>query len=251
VFIPGVTLEEAITVTQDYANYKHRYQSILDADVLEQDGETFRLLIRLHQRASLVSAVLDVWSVVRYVQPGHVVYSVSDAERIAEVKNAGEPNEHRLPPGQDSGYLWRARIFRAAPNEMAVWWWKSRTSASAEASRRCLVGSSSQLPGESAGAASKTLSWSSERPFMPHILKPCIDSHGTRLAIVQPFSRSEFEASDRSRARVRAFGIRRDFAGTHTVPTGRLIVRLRPNTRVREALHARPLNEQHVGQSPF
>jgi hypothetical protein len=157
VFIPRVTLEEAISVSQDYANYKHIYEPILDTHVLEQNGDTFRVRLRLHKRSGLLSAVLDVWSVVRYEQTGNVVYSVSDSERITEVKHASEADEHRLPPGQDSGYLWQA-LFRASPNETPVCWWKSRTSASAEASHRFSAGSSSQLPGESAGAASKTLS---------------------------------------------------------------------------------------------
>src|SRR5262245_57627495 len=111
VFIPGATLEEAISVSQDYANYKHVYEPILDADVLEHVEDTFRVRIRLHKRSGLVSAVLDVWSVVRYEQNGNVVYSVSDSERITEVKNAGERSERRLLPGQDSGYLWRASTF--------------------------------------------------------------------------------------------------------------------------------------------
>jgi hypothetical protein len=121
VFIPGATLEEAVSVSQDYANYTHVYKPVLDAEVLEHDGDTFRVRIRVHEHSRLVSAVLDVWSAVRYEQTGNMVYSVSDSERITEVKHASEANEHRLPPGQDSGYLWRASTFsRVAAQEAGV-----------------------------------------------------------------------------------------------------------------------------------
>src|SRR5262249_28719009 len=122
VFIPGATLEEAISVSQDYANYKHVYEPILDADVLEHVEDTFRVRIRLHKRSGLVSAVLDVWSVVRYEQNGNVVYSVSDSERITEVKNAGERGERRRVPGKDGGYGGRASLFSlCAEREAGVW----------------------------------------------------------------------------------------------------------------------------------
>lgn len=110
--IPDVTLQEAITVSQDYANYKHVYGPIIDAGVLEQNGDMFRVLMRIQKRSGLVSAVLDVWSVVQYQRHGgSMVYSASDSERISEVKNAGEPDERRLPADQGRRYLWRANTF--------------------------------------------------------------------------------------------------------------------------------------------
>jgi len=36
---------------------------------------------------------------------------MADANEIREVKNAGRRDEQRLPPGRDSGYLWRASTF--------------------------------------------------------------------------------------------------------------------------------------------
>jgi hypothetical protein len=111
-FIPHVTLQEAITVSQDYANYRHVYGPIIGAGLLEQNGDTFRVLMRIQKSGGLVSAVFDVWSVVQYQwHGGSVVYSASESERITEVKNAGERDERRLPPDQGKGYLWRANTF--------------------------------------------------------------------------------------------------------------------------------------------
>ena len=121
-FIPKASLREAIAVSQDYANYKHVYEPVREAAVLEQHGETFRVLIRLHKGSGLVSAVLDVWSVVVYQQNGDgVMYSVSESERVAEVENAGRPDERRLRPDQGTGYLWRTSTFsRLAEQEAGV-----------------------------------------------------------------------------------------------------------------------------------
>jgi hypothetical protein len=111
-FIPHVTLQEAIAVAQDFANYKQVYEPIIDAGVLEHHGDTFRVLMRIQKSSGPVSAVLDVWSVVQYQwHGGNLVYSASDSERIAEVKNAGERDERRLPPGHGRGYLWYANTF--------------------------------------------------------------------------------------------------------------------------------------------
>ncbi len=111
-FIPHVTLQEAMTVSQDYANYKHVYHPIVEAGVLEQNGDTFRVLMRIQKSSGLVGAVLDVWSIVQYQwHGGNMVYGTSDSERITEVKDAGKPDEQRLPPDQGRGYLWRANTF--------------------------------------------------------------------------------------------------------------------------------------------
>jgi hypothetical protein len=111
-FIPDVTLQEVIAVSQDYANYKHVYGPIVEAGVLEQTGDTFRVLMRIQKSSGLVTAVLDVWSVVQYEWHGdNLAYSASDSERITEVKNAGKSDEQRLPPDQGRGYLWRANTF--------------------------------------------------------------------------------------------------------------------------------------------
>ncbi|MGB7218169.1 MAG: hypothetical protein WBD07_05125 [Vicinamibacterales bacterium] len=111
-FIPRVTLQEALAVSQNYANYHRVYRTIVEAGVLERNGDTFRVRMRIQKSSGLVSAVLDVWSSVQYQRHGgDLVYSVSDSERITEVKNAGRADEERLPPDQGRGYLWRANTF--------------------------------------------------------------------------------------------------------------------------------------------
>jgi hypothetical protein len=68
--------------------------------------------MRIRESAGGVSAVLDVTSRVQYFNPNsRSVYSISISEEIRELRDPGTAKEHRLSPGHDSGYLWRAAAF--------------------------------------------------------------------------------------------------------------------------------------------
>ena len=68
--------------------------------------------MRISKSEGPVSAVLDIHSTVTYVTvTSRRTFSVSVANGIREIKNAGRANERPLPPGKDSGYLWRAHVF--------------------------------------------------------------------------------------------------------------------------------------------
>jgi hypothetical protein len=108
-FVRGVTLRQAIDASTDYARYSTVYEPVIASRVLAHEGDTYRVQMRLRQSGGGISATLDVRSTVRYVYPtSRTAYSISDAEEIREVDNAGKPDERLLPAGNDSGYLWRA-----------------------------------------------------------------------------------------------------------------------------------------------
>ena len=111
-FIAGVSLREAVDVSRAYAEYAGVYSSIIASKLLEHDGDTYRVLLRLKEGEAGVSAVLQLRSTVEYFadHPG-TVYTISDADEIREVRKVGRPDERLLPAGRDSGYLWRASTF--------------------------------------------------------------------------------------------------------------------------------------------
>lgn len=112
VFLPGATLDAALRLSQRYSDYPSIYESVVGARVLGRDGDTHRLLLRFREGGAGITAVLDVWSTVRYVRvDGRHVYSLSDTTEIREVAEAGRPGERLLPPGEDRGYLWRGSTF--------------------------------------------------------------------------------------------------------------------------------------------
>ena len=111
-FIPGASLQRALQVSYAYDDYSRLYESVMASRVLARDGNTHRVLMRLREGESGITAVLDVRSTVRYVFPAKsVAYAISNADEIREVVSAGENDERLLPPGRDSGYLWRASTF--------------------------------------------------------------------------------------------------------------------------------------------
>ena len=113
-FIPHTTLRRAVDVSTSYSAYARIYKEVIASTLIEQSGDTYRIVIRLKEGEAGVSAVLDIHSTVRYFHPtDRAVYAISNADEIREVQNAGQSNEQLLPAGRDSGYLWRTSSFTA------------------------------------------------------------------------------------------------------------------------------------------
>jgi len=112
VFIPGATLEQALTFLKDYDNHKNFYKpEVLDSKTLSRDGDQFRVFLRLLKR-KVLTVVLNTNHDVRYTRVnGQRAYSRSYSTRIAEVENAGKSGERELRPGKDHGFLWRLNSF--------------------------------------------------------------------------------------------------------------------------------------------
>ena len=111
-FIRGVNLRQAVDTSRDYSAYPSVYHAVTSARVMEEHGERARVLMRLHESAGGLSAVLEVRSTIQYAHPGPGrAYSIATLDEIREVKNAGTHSERVLPPGRDSGYLWRGSTF--------------------------------------------------------------------------------------------------------------------------------------------
>ncbi len=108
VFIPGVSLAQAMTALQDYDRDADYYRpQVLESKLLDRSGDVFHVFLRLKQ-VHVITVVLDTEYEVRYryLDEAHAV-SRSYSTRIAEVENAGEANEHDRAPGDDRGLLWR------------------------------------------------------------------------------------------------------------------------------------------------
>jgi hypothetical protein len=112
VFIENVSLQRVLDLSYAYSDYRTIYKPIIGSTLLDRSADTFHVWLRLKEGAAGVSAVLDIWLNVQYFYPdSRHAHSVSNAEEIREVRNAGEADEQRLSAGRDSGYLWRANSF--------------------------------------------------------------------------------------------------------------------------------------------
>ena len=108
VFIPGGTLGKTLTLIQDYDHNQDYYQpEVLASRLVSRNGNDFKVYLRLRKK-KVITVILDTDYDVRYFPlDGGRCHSRAYSTRIAEVENAGKRDERILPPGQDSGFLWR------------------------------------------------------------------------------------------------------------------------------------------------
>jgi hypothetical protein len=111
-FIDGVTLQRVLHVSMEYNSFSTMYKNVLASRQLAHEGNRYRVLVRLKEEGSGISAVVDITSTVDYSYPGErTAIALSTSDEIRQVLNAGRGDEQLLPAGHDSGYLWRADTF--------------------------------------------------------------------------------------------------------------------------------------------
>jgi hypothetical protein len=108
IFIPGATIPRVLAVLRDYDNHKNIYKpDVRRSQLLQHSGNKFEVYLQLYKK-TIVTVVVNVNCDVEYTQLDSThSMSRSYSTRIAEVQNAGEPDERELPVGRDHGYLWR------------------------------------------------------------------------------------------------------------------------------------------------
>jgi hypothetical protein len=108
VFVPGVTLEQALALLRDYDNHFRIYQpEVIASRVLEHDGNHYRVYLRLLKKKVLTVVLNTEHDVQYYPLDGKRWHSRSYSTRIAQLDKPGQPGQRELPVGRDGGYLWR------------------------------------------------------------------------------------------------------------------------------------------------
>jgi hypothetical protein len=123
VFIPGVALEKTLARVHDYDNHKNLYKpEVIDSKLLKRDGDHFRVYLRLLKK-KVITVVLDTQHEVQgYPLSGGRRHSRSHTTSVAEVENAGRPDERKLPEGKDHGFVWRLNSYwRFQERDGGVW----------------------------------------------------------------------------------------------------------------------------------
>ena len=108
VFAPGVTVEQALGLVQDYNNHKSIYRpEVIDSRLIGRDDNHFSIFLRLLKK-KVVTVVLDTDHDVQYsaVEARRWICH-SRTTRIAEVENAGTARERVLAADTGYGFLWR------------------------------------------------------------------------------------------------------------------------------------------------
>jgi len=111
-FIPGVTLQQTVTLLHDFNDHSRYFQpEVVRSRLLQRNGDDFKVFYRLRKK-KIVTVVLDTTYDSQYYQlDPQRAYSKSHSMRIAEVENPDTPSEREKPVGNDSGYMWRLNSY--------------------------------------------------------------------------------------------------------------------------------------------
>jgi len=111
IFVPGVTVDRAIAELRAPAEGRHQQEDVLESKLLWRDGDRSRVYLKL-MRKKIVTVTYNTEHDVVYERRGPGRWSSrSIATRIAELENAGTPQEHEKPIGKDRGFMWRLNSY--------------------------------------------------------------------------------------------------------------------------------------------
>ena len=112
-FVPGATLEGVLTSLRENAGKEaDSYKEVIASRLLERDGNRLRVYMKIERDATITTATYNTEHQVEYRTLGSARASNrSTATRIAELVEAGTPQEWEKKPGHDSGYLWRLNAY--------------------------------------------------------------------------------------------------------------------------------------------
>ena len=108
VFVPGATVDQAVTLLQNYDTHGEVYKpNVARSKLIERDGDRFRIYLRFYTK-KVLTVVVNTEHEARFTRAGSDrAYSRIVSTRIAELENPDTPDEREKPVGNDGGYLWR------------------------------------------------------------------------------------------------------------------------------------------------
>jgi hypothetical protein len=111
-FVPGVTINDALAVLQDYNEHHRIYAPTVAASKLQsRDGDRFTFFLRFVMKKVITVTVNSDHEAVFRRPAADRAEGWIHSTRIAEVENAGTPSEREKPIGDDGGYLWRLNTY--------------------------------------------------------------------------------------------------------------------------------------------
>jgi hypothetical protein len=112
VFVPGATAGGVVALLQDYDRHSQIFApNVVRSRTLARDGDRFRLFLRFYMK-KVLAVTLNTESEAEFVRVDPMrVYSMIRSTRVAEVADAGTPDEHEKPVGNDTGFMWRLNTY--------------------------------------------------------------------------------------------------------------------------------------------
>jgi hypothetical protein len=112
VFVPGVTVDQALALLQDYDRHAEVYKPyVARSRLLSRSGDTFKVYLRFFMK-KVITVVVNSEHEAQFTRESAMrVQSRIASTRIAEVDNPDTPEEREKPVGRDGGYLWRLNSY--------------------------------------------------------------------------------------------------------------------------------------------
>jgi hypothetical protein len=112
VFIPGATVENVVRHLRDRAGRESEaYDDVVASKLLSRNGDQIRVYMKI-RRDSVITVTYNTEHAVEYRRFGTTrASSRSVATKIAELADAGTPQERERPTGGDHGFLWRLNAY--------------------------------------------------------------------------------------------------------------------------------------------
>lgn len=111
VFVPGVTLDQVLEELRSPAVRRHKQEDVLESRMLWRDGDRSHVYLKL-VRKKIVTVTYNTEHDVLYRRLGPTrAVSRSVSTKIAELENAGTPQEREKPIGKDRGFMWRLNSY--------------------------------------------------------------------------------------------------------------------------------------------
>ena len=125
VFIPSVRAADLLTVLKDYNNYRELYPAtVTESKLLEHAAETYGYRLKFVQKEFGVKSGLIGDFQTTYVSvDSDSGYSITEATKLTELQNAGQPDERVLPEGTGPGFVEKSFTlmrYQAAPDGVYV-----------------------------------------------------------------------------------------------------------------------------------
>jgi len=111
-FIPNATIAQIQAVLQDYANYKDFYQpDVTDSKEIAHHGDQYDVFLRLYKKQVLTVVLNTTYHVEYHALDPSRLSVTSRSTKIAQAKDAKNPEAGEEPVGDDLGTLWRLNSY--------------------------------------------------------------------------------------------------------------------------------------------
>jgi hypothetical protein len=109
VFVPGLELNQILSVTREYDRYKEFYRpSVIESKTIATNGAVDEFSMRIMNKAFFLKTALDAdYRATTVRLDDRRSYSVSETTRVQEIEDYGQPGEHRIPEGEGGGLIWK------------------------------------------------------------------------------------------------------------------------------------------------